>query len=275
MLACPVCGGDLEPDVQVRCFGCGAGHRFDRARQGHVTLLGGRGRHGLVADDAAMVAARFEVQSSGLYRPILDGVVQAVLEGGVLPAGGVELGGVLDCGGGTGYYAAGVLSQTPLGFGVGMDLSVYAARRAAKAHAGLVSVVADTWERFPIRDGSVQVALVVFAPRHGAELGRVLRPDGVVVVVTPLSHHLAELSGAMRVRVDPRKEERLAASMEGFEVVSQRCVESRVPVEAAQGRLLVGMGPGAHHAGDVDGLVLPSEVTLAVRVGVYRPVGVG
>jgi 23S rRNA (guanine745-N1)-methyltransferase len=37
VLACPVCGQSLATDAAG--LRCAAGHSFDRARQGHVTLL--------------------------------------------------------------------------------------------------------------------------------------------------------------------------------------------------------------------------------------------
>ena len=66
-----------------------------------------------------------------------------------------------------------------------------------------------------MRDGAVDRVLVVFAPRNGPEIARVLRPDGRLVVVTPAADHLGELVGPLGLlRVDPDKADRLAASLE-------------------------------------------------------------
>ena len=40
---------------------------------------------------------------------------------------------------------------------------------------GPLAVVADTWARLPVADGAVDRVLVVFAPRNGPEIARVLR----------------------------------------------------------------------------------------------------
>lgn len=286
MLACPHCGAKRGEPVESpliregrRCL-CPAGHTFDVAKQGYVSLLSGRGRHGLIADSAEMVAARSEVQGAGLYALIRDGVVEQALavSGSDLRS---DTGGVLDVGGGTGYYAGAVLDALPTQtdltpYGVTFDLSAAAARRAAKAHPRLVSVVADVWQRFPIRTGSVAVALVVFAPRNTAELARVLSGGGVAVVVTPLPQHLAELSSAM-ITVDPDKRERLDRQFERFDLLTEREVVAPVQVTARQASAIVGMGPSAHHSRDdagypVGGLTDETrEVTLAVRVATYRP----
>ena len=44
------------------------------------------------------------------------------------------------------------------------------------------AVVADSWARLPVRDGVLDRVLVVFAPRNGPEIARVLRPEGRLVV---------------------------------------------------------------------------------------------
>ena len=298
MLACPHCR-DVSPlgRLGVRP-GCLRGHTFDLARQGYVSLLSGRGRHGLVADDARMVTARSEIQGAGLYAPIRDGIVSAVQ---AAAREGLPGGGLLDIGGGTGYYAAAALaSDAAPPYGVSFDLSSYAARRAAKAHARLVSVVADVWQRFPVLDGAASVALVAFAPRNAPELARVLAPGGVAVVVTPLPSHLSELSGNM-IGIDPRKQERLDRQFEGFELLTEQEVVAQVAVTARQAAAIVGMGPSAHHPperpdesggrgaspsvgpgvdaiADEPGADLAGtwaeekrDVTLAVRVATYRP----
>ena len=99
----------------------------------------------------------------------------------------------------------------PARSGVVLDSSPYAARRAARAHPRAMAVVADTWARLPVRDGAVDRVLVVFAPRNGPEIARVLDPDGRLVVVTPAADHLGELVGPLGLlRVDPDKAARLA-----------------------------------------------------------------
>jgi 23S rRNA (guanine745-N1)-methyltransferase len=55
--------------------------------------------------------------------------------------------------------------------------------------------------------------LNVFAPRDGAELRRILRPSGSLLVVTPGPDHLRELIGPLGLlSVDERKAERLAGT---------------------------------------------------------------
>src|SRR5690625_1729337 len=74
-LRCPVCGERLTR--AERAVGCRAGHRYDLARQGYLTLLGGRAPAG-PGDTADMVAAREAFLERGHYRPIATALAEAV-----------------------------------------------------------------------------------------------------------------------------------------------------------------------------------------------------
>ncbi|SDN44116.1 23S rRNA m(1)G-748 methyltransferase [Klenkia soli] len=269
LLACPVCGAGLAPDgAGLRCT---AGHAFDRARQGHVTLLPPSGSpHD--GDSAQMVADRVAFLAAGHYAGITATLADAVLADGPPRT-------VLDLGGGTGAHLAGVLDRAPDAVGVALDVSRYAARRAARAHPRAMAVVADTWAGIPVRDASVDRVLVVFAPRNGPETARVLHPAGRLVVVTPAAEHLGELVGPLGLlSVDPDKAGRLAGALEPH-LVPVAAVTHRQVLSLGRDavRVLVGMGPHARHLGEgalaaaLAALPEPVTVTVAVDVGTYRP----
>lgn len=265
-LSCPHCGADLTRLDGV--LGCLNGHRFDIARQGYVSLLGPRSRTD-TGDTADMVAARAAFLGAGHYAPIAAGIVDAL--------SGFRSGVVLEIGAGTGYYLAAVLSKHSAAVGVALDSSARAARRAAVAHSRLGSVVADAWSPLPVRSGVVDVVLSVFAPRDAAEVSRVLRPGGVLVVVTPNAGHLAELIGPLgMLSVDEAKDARLAAAFTGhLELASSSTV--RFPMALGQPDLanLALMGPSAHHVdrtallAAVAGLGDSFAVTADVRVSTW------
>ncbi len=278
LLACPVCGAPLAADGPTgggddggaAGLVCEVGHRFDRARQGHVTLLPS-GHRPPTGDSAPMVADRVAFLDAGHYAGLGAAVADAVLaDGGPCS--------VLDLGGGTGHHLAAVLDRAPGAVGVVLDSSAYAARRAARSHPRAMAVVADSWARWPVRDGVVDRALVVFAPRNGAETARVLRPEGRLVVVTPAADHLGELVGALGLlRVDPSKTARLAASLEPhLEPVRLTAHRQELVLDRAAVATLVGMGPHARHLSRaavqaaLAGLPEPLRVTVAVDVACYR-----
>jgi 23S rRNA (guanine745-N1)-methyltransferase len=242
LLACPVCGAALTPLPDDDGLGCAAGHRFDRARQGHVTLLS-PGHRPPSADSAEMVADRVAFLGAGHYAGITRALAAAALDGDRPP------GTLLDLGGGTGHHLGGVLDAAPGAVGVVLDSSAYAARRAARAHPRAVAVVADSWARLPVRDAVVDRVLVVFAPRNGPEIARVLRPDGRLVVVTPAADHLAEIVGPLGLlRVDPDKAARLASSLEPFlQPVGTTGHREELVLDRGAVATLVGMGPHARH----------------------------
>jgi 23S rRNA (guanine745-N1)-methyltransferase len=266
VLACPVCGAGLAPDAGG--LACPSGHRFDRARQGHVTLLP-PGHRSPSGDSAAMVADRVAFLDAGHYAGVTRELARAV---------GEDAATLLDLGGGTGHHLAGVLDRLPGAVGVVLDSSPYAARRAARTHPRAIAVVADTWARLPVGDRAVDRVLVVFAPRNGPEIARVLRPDGRLVVVTPEPDHLAELIVPLGLlRVDPDKADRLAASLQPhLEPVTSTVHREVLRLDRSEVATLVGMGPHARHLArdDVAAALAarpePLDVTVSVRIGTYR-----
>jgi 23S rRNA (guanine745-N1)-methyltransferase len=270
LLACPVCGGGLAGVDDGAGLRCPGGHSFDRARQGHVTLLP-PGHRPPSGDSAEMVADRAAFLDGGHYAGVGEALADAVLAGAP-PAT------VLDLGGGTGHHLARVLDRAPGAVGVVLDSSRYAARRAARAHPRALAVVADSWARWPVRDAVLDRVLVVFAPRNGAETARVLRPGGRLVVVTPAPDHLAELIGPLGLlRVDPDKAERLVASLEPhLEPVAATGHRERLRLDRSAVATLVGMGPHARHlsrdriAAGLAALPEPVDVTVAVAITAYQ-----
>ncbi|MEO5834658.1 MAG: putative RNA methyltransferase [Nakamurella sp.] len=267
-LSCPHCGGALTR--LGAAVGCPSGHRFDVARQGHVSLLGPRSRTD-TGDTAEMVQARDEFLGAGHYRPIADAVSVAC---------GPDVATFLEVGAGTGWYLAAVLEAHPGAVGIALDSSARASRRAAAAHPMIGAVVADAWSRLPVADAAIDVVLSVFAPRDPAELRRVVRADGRLVVVTPTADHLAELIGPLgMLTVDRDKDARLAASLAGrFVADGAEVVRHQLRLERPDLRRLVLMGPAARH---VDRAVLDrtlaagpdrTTATLAVTVSRWEPV---
>ncbi|GGK80728.1 rRNA (guanine-N1)-methyltransferase [Planomonospora parontospora subsp. parontospora] len=287
-LVCPVCGDRMA--LGERVLRCPAGHAFDVARQGYVSLLTGSQAPG-TADSPAMVAARDAFLGAGHFDPLADAVADACrtavaarttgpgdAETGSAEAGadagpvvadagpgttGADAGAgpvVADAGAGTGYYLARVLDRLPGAVGIALDVSKHAVRRAARAHPRLGAVVADVWRPLPVASGAVDVLLNVFAPRNGSEFARILRPGGVLVVVTPTVRHLEPLVDRLGLlSVDESKERRTAESLGGRFTATGRSVhEFSMRLRRADVEAVVGMGPSAWH---VDTEVLQRQIT--------------
>ncbi|SDQ72023.1 putative RNA methyltransferase [Thermostaphylospora chromogena] len=281
LLVCPVCRDDLA--LRPGVLRCARGHSFDVARQGYVSLLTGSRAPG-TADTAAMVAARERFLGAGHYAPLagrLAEVVRAALPAstGATPPGereGGPGGTVVDAGAGTGYYLAAAL--TGRARGVALDISKYAARRAARAHPRIGAVVADLWRPLPLRDACADVVINVFAPRNGPEFARVLRPGGRLVVVTPERGHLDPLVGLLGLlSVDEDKERRVARSLGAwFREVDRGREGFSMSLGPEAVEAAVSMGPSAWHADPeplrerIGALPNPVTVTASFRVSVFE-----
>lgn len=265
-LVCPHCGTELT--LAAGNLRCAHGHSFDVARQGYVSLVPGSGG----GDTAAMVAARAGFLAAGHYAPIAAQVASDVARYGSVT------GHVVDLGAGTGHYLGAVLARLPGHTGLALDVSKYACRRAAKAHPRMGAVVADVWRQVPVRSAAAAAVLNVFAPRNAAEMDRILRPDGALIVVTPNQDHLGALVSALGLlQVDEHKQDRLGEQLGGrFSLVTRTVRDFSMSLAHNDIRTVVSMGPSAWHANGaeltagISTLPEPFEVTASVSVSVYR-----
>ncbi len=213
-LRCPVCQGTFQlREGRQRTLACEAGHLFDAAKQGYFNLLTGKGTV-FEADSADMVAARHRFLEAGHYSGLARALAQAAA--GPLQRPDAL---VLDAGTGTGHYLAAVLQMSGA-TGIGVDISKFALRRAARLNPQAANLVWDVWRPLPMADNSAHVVTVVFAPPRNppAEFARVLRPPGgSLIVVTPRPGHLAEIAARTgMLGIEEGKDERLAESMKGY-----------------------------------------------------------
>jgi 23S rRNA (guanine745-N1)-methyltransferase len=280
-LLCPVCRNLLEllaagPAGQGRLV-CPSGHSYDAARQGYFNLLVGKGT-AFEADSADMVQARCDFLDAGHYRPLAAAVAAAVVP--CLPG---ERGAVLDAGTGTGHYLRSVLDEAAAHHrgkvaALGLDISKFALRRAARLNPEAWNLVSDVWQPLPLADASVDAITVIFAPRNAAEFARVLRPTGRLVVVTPRSGHLAAIAAITgMLGIEEGKEARLTETM-GSHFHPEKSIDVDVPLALTrrQAADLAFMGPAGHHldqghlAERLAGMSEPIAAEAKFRLTVFR-----
>jgi 23S rRNA (guanine745-N1)-methyltransferase len=189
---CPHCGEALTDDATgARCINR---HQFDRAREGYLNLLvGGRLKGKPAGDTDDMVKARRRFFVAGHYAPIQQAVAEL--------CSSAER--VLDAGCGEGAYLA-AATEASGGHGWGIDVSKPAIKAAAKRYRQHRYAVASSY-RLPFDNAQFDAVLSVFAPRPWAELRRVVRPGGCLVVVSPGPDHLDGLTS--RLYGAPRQHE--------------------------------------------------------------------
>ncbi|MFA9446663.1 putative RNA methyltransferase [Egicoccus sp. AB-alg6-2] len=263
VLRCPHCGQALARDERV--WRCLSGHSFDVARQGYVNLLAGAKTPG--GDTVPMVEARERVLSAGHLDVVTASLTAACDD---LPAGIL-----VDVGAGTAHHLVRLRRALGERRAVAIDVSVPAARRAARADPEATTVVvADVWRPWPLMDSVAAAVLVVFAPRNAAEAARVLVPRGRLVVVTPADEHLAELRERLGLlAIEPGKDERLRAELAPhLDHLDTREIRTQVHVDRADAAALATMGPTGHHLDAAQlqeraaALAATTTVTVAVRV---------
>ncbi|OUE19548.1 23S rRNA (guanine(748)-N(1))-methyltransferase [Clavibacter michiganensis] len=278
-LRCPVCGDDLRavPPLVLRC---GRGHAVDANKRGYASLLPASTR--VSGDSAEMLSARGRFLDAGHYSPISQGIADALGAGddgaGHEPDPGLRR--ILDAGCGTGHYLRALLDRLPSAHGLAADLSVDAVRTAVRGREDVDGVVADTWAGLPVRDGVADLVLDVFAPRNMADFHRVLKRDGLLLIVAAGPEHLRQLREAGRaVGIQADKRERILASAEAlFEPLSETRIRHDLLLPAEDVDRLLGMGPSAHHRDPrdrptitaPDGDPTPAEVTLDVTIHLMR-----
>jgi 23S rRNA (guanine745-N1)-methyltransferase len=186
-----------------RALVCSVGHSFDIARSGYINLLQPQDRRSPSAGDSkAAVEARAALEQTGVGRAVVDAVIHTTAALPLPPGADV-----VDMGSGTGEMLGGLAQARPIS-GIGIDLSVPAIELSARRFPSLTWVVANADRRLPIQDGSVDLVLSIHGRRNPAECSRVLKPNGVLIVVLPAPDDLIELrtlvqgAGLERDRVD-------------------------------------------------------------------------
>ena len=252
-----------------------SGHSYDVAKQGYVTLAAGKGI-GHEGDSLEMVNSRETFLSNGHFAPFVEAVSDAVADVVERAAGDADPV-VMEAGAGTGYYLAHTLDLIEGARGVGLDVSVPAAKHLAKSHSRVGAVVADVWEQLPIRTGSVHALAVVFAPRNPAEFARVLVDGGEAVMLVADQGHLDELREPLGILgVEDGKIERLVAQSAGHLLPAADPELIEFPMQLGRDAIAaqVGMSPSARHL-DPEVLQarlaeLPEQMEVTARAQLVR-----
>lgn len=246
-LRCPVCARDLSP-VDALTLGCVNGHRHDVNKRGYVSLLGGGSKH--LGDTTEMLDARDRVLEGGAYSPIGEAVAGAAGAARAAPSGDSAGGRIVDAGAGTGHYLRATLAAVPSALGLAMDLSPQGVARAVRSSDRVDGLVADTWRPLPIRSGIADTVLDVFAPRNLPEFHRVLRPDGILIVVVPRADHLGSLraAGSMLDIPSDKADDVITTSEPLYALQAREHVAYDLPLADGLAAALAGMGPSARHA---------------------------
>lgn len=177
-------------------------HSFDLAKQGYINLLLAHQKHSKEPGDSAeMIRSRRLFLNRGFYDPISLGLNQ-VLAASVASVGRGDKISILDAGCGEGFYlqkCKEYLERSKTGIHesnayeyYGLDISKFAIRQATQRDHNITWVVASSAD-IPFGDACMDRLVSIFAPVPFQEFSRVLKPDGMLILVTPGPNHLKSL----------------------------------------------------------------------------------
>ncbi len=222
MLICPICRLPLSREASR--YVCENGHSHDISKYGHVNLLMSQkgGGHG---DSREMLLSRKSFLDSGAYSPLREALAETLSS--LTDKKTLTL---LDSGCGECYYTARIKEVLSEGGRdahiIGIDISKEALRLASHRFNGECKRIDSTVElavassyQLPIKDGSIDAVISVFAPLCPDEFSRVLCGDGLFVTVIPSARHLWELKDA--IYDTPYENEVMPYGIEGFELLKK------------------------------------------------------
>ncbi|MFG1172341.1 23S rRNA (guanine(745)-N(1))-methyltransferase [Erwiniaceae bacterium CAU 1747] len=240
---CPLCQQPLI--AHPHALRCENQHQFDLAKEGYVNLLPVQHKRSRQPGDSAeMMQARRNFLDAGHYHPLQQRVCDML--DAALPNGAVE---VLDIGCGEGYYTQAVASRlqenrdNPVIYG--LDVAKIAVRYGAKRYRNVAFCVASS-HRLPFSDKQFDAVLRIYAPCKAAELARVVKPQGLVLTVTPGPRHLLQFKAL--IYQDVKLHDNTLEEMPGFTLVEEQSLQYRMTLNSEESAALLQMTPFAWRA---------------------------
>ena len=184
---CPNCGTELRPINAGKTYSCDNNHSFDRAKEGYLNLLlvqHKRSRN--PGDSDEMIRSRQRFLNAGYYQTLANAIIEQI----PTMAADSKL---LDIGCGEGYYLQAInKARNDLQL-VGIDISKTAVRLAAKRRFP-AQLAVDSSFNLALFDNSIDCAMSVFSPISASEAARVLKPEGLFIMIGPGERHLSGLT---------------------------------------------------------------------------------
>ena len=225
-LRCPLCHELLVENIQG--LACANSHQFDRAREGYFHLLPVQYKGSREPGDGKLqLQARRYFLRAEFFAP-LKYKLQSLLPKNVSQ--------VLDIGCGEGYFTAAFADALPNADIYGLDISKAGIKLAAKSvnketiNKKLFYTVASCVD-LPFVDASMDVITRIYAPSKDEELQRVLKPNGLLIIVTPGEHHLLALRQRIYAEIRPHP---APEAPKGFTVVACYEVQSELHLSAGE-----------------------------------------
>ena len=246
IIICPVCGQSIKNYNSQ--YICSNGHGFDLSSTGYLNLLQVNQKSSKnPGDTEVMVKARRLFLEQGFYDFVVDELSEIISKNIELPT--QERINILDIGCGEGYYINKLCSTLPSGptqiQAYGLDITKYAIQLASKKYKNTFFLVSNINYKIPILADSIDIALNIFAPRNPPEFFRILKKNGLLIVVFPGTEHLSSLRKLLDYETSySEKPEIISASFqEYFEVKEISEIRSTTKLTTDNAALLAQMTP--------------------------------
>ena len=268
LFVCPHCGQPLSADR--KSYLCPKRHTFDIARQGYVNLLAHRVTSGDHGDNKQMIAARRGFLGAGYYASLQKALAELAVR---YAKDGAR---VLDAGCGECTYTNGIerrLHDTRVGCEVlGIDISKEALILGARKNPRL-SLAVGTLYHLPLANGGIDLLFDVFAPFCEEEYARVLKEDGIMIMVIPGARHLFGLKRILYK--DPYENEVADTALSRFTLLEEIKIEEQITVRTAEDLMnLFAMTPYFYRTDPTAKATLgthaPLQTEISFHVLVYR-----
>ena len=189
---CPICQQPLIQHLASKGYYCDNKHHFDIAKEGYLNLLPAQHKKSKEPGDSrAMMRARRNFLEAGFYQPMAKAlsamIEQHKTENAVMR--------ILDVGCGEGYYSRQLEEHSTAKEELelhGIDIAKNAIFAAAKKQENAKFVVASS-KSMPYATAYFDLLLRVYAPANDKELTRLLKNQGLLLLVTPGPRHLWQL----------------------------------------------------------------------------------
>jgi len=228
ILICPICKEGLEKDG--RSYRCSKNHSFDMAKQGYVNLhISNKKNSG---DDKDMIQSRRDFLEKDYYKKISEEVNETA--GKYLKSDLLE---ILDIGCGEGYYTKHLKnhleSQGKKSNIYGIDISKEAVLFASRSYKDIFWAVGSAAD-LPMAEGSLDAVVCMFSRLAQEEYSRVLKDNGILVVVSTGEDHLLDMKKVLydEIRMEYYRPE--VDLKEEFNLAETRNVKYRTLVEGGK-----------------------------------------
>lgn len=226
---CPVCHKQLIK--RDNSYSCSEKHTYDIAKEGYVNLLlANQMKSKEPGDSKGMMIARSNFLNKGYFENLADNISMELLNHFDIAQQNDYA--VFDAGCGEGYYTDRIYkdlakkAENPRVWG--MDISKEAVRLAAKRNKNIGFCVGSIFH-LPIVDNSVDCVINIFAPFREVEFQRVLKENGIIIMVTPGAQHLMGLKDALYD--NPYENDEKMPEISAFEIVESTSLKYEIHID--------------------------------------------